>query len=247
MNSRIRIAVIAGAALAVAGGGVAVAANQLSTPQQERQAIIDDAAKRLDVTPSALQGALEQAYVARIDAAQKAGTITPAQADEMKARLKQRGLPLDLGPGGPSDGPGGPGDGPGGFGRHGGDHHGHGPGGFGDAAAAYLGLTGPELHAQVEAGKSLAQVAKDRGKSVDGLRAAVLAGVKKDLDPGVKDGHLPADQAASLLERITATIDQELNEVHGPGGHPGGPGGMPMPGGAPDGGAALPPLPGQGA
>jgi hypothetical protein len=243
MNSRIRIAVIAGAALAVAGGGVAVAANQLSTPQQERQAIIDDAAKRLDVTPSALQGALEQAYVARIDAAQKAGTITAAQADEMKARLKQRGLPLGLGPGGPGDGPGG-------FGRHGGDHHGHrpgGPGGLGDAAAAYLGLTGPELHAQLETGKTLAQVAKDRGKSVDGLRAAVLAGVRKDVDRGVKDGHLTADQAASLLKRITATIDQELNEVHGPGDHPGGPGGMPVPGGAPDGGAALPPLPGQGA
>jgi hypothetical protein len=50
------------------------------------------------------------------------------------------------------------------------------------AAARYLGLSDTDLRAQLHAGKSLAQVAADRGKSVDGLKDAMLAAAKSNLE-----------------------------------------------------------------
>ena len=54
----------------------------------------NDAAKRLDVTPAQLQAALQGAYDARIDAAVAAGKITKEQAEAMKQRSAEGGLPL---------------------------------------------------------------------------------------------------------------------------------------------------------
>src|SRR6266508_4207668 len=57
-----------------------------------------------------------------------------------------------------------------------------GPGGGPAAVAAYLGLTESELRAQLEAGKSLAQIASAQGKSVAGLEDVMLADAKTHLD-----------------------------------------------------------------
>ena len=53
MEKRMKRKVAAGAAalLAVAGGGAAIAATQLS-PKQESQAVLNDAASQLGVSPS---------------------------------------------------------------------------------------------------------------------------------------------------------------------------------------------------
>ena len=72
---------------ALAGGGLGSATT--------RQAFLNDAAKRLDVTPAELKAALEGAYDARLDAAVAAGKITKEQgAEAMKQRSAQSGLPL---------------------------------------------------------------------------------------------------------------------------------------------------------
>ena len=56
----------AGAAvLAIAGGGVAIAAQRSSPADKESQAVIDDAAKRLNVTPTALSDALKKSLLDR--------------------------------------------------------------------------------------------------------------------------------------------------------------------------------------
>ena len=47
-----------------------------------------------------------------------------------------------------------------------------------------------ELLTKLQSGKSLADIAKDQGKSVDGLINAMVADAKKRLDQAVKDGHL---------------------------------------------------------
>ena len=49
------------AALAVAGGGAAIAASQLGTPSQRSAAIVTDAANQLGVAPGALSDALIRA------------------------------------------------------------------------------------------------------------------------------------------------------------------------------------------
>ena len=48
-----------------------------------------------------------------------------------------------------------------------------------ERAADYLGLTEAELHEQLRDGQSLAEIAKAEGKSVDGLKQALLAAAKE--------------------------------------------------------------------
>ena len=170
-NVKRKMAAGAAALLAVAGGGAAIAATQLS-PKQESQAVLNDAASQLGVTPTELSAALKSALVKRIDAAVAAGRITKAQGDEMKQRVESGDFPLfGFGPG------------PGMF-----EHHEI----FGglDAAATYLGLTEDELRSELGNGKSLADVAKAHGKTVDGLVQALVTDAKKHLDEAVADGHL---------------------------------------------------------
>jgi len=158
---------------------------------------VNDAAKQLGVQPSALTAALKKALENRIDAAVAAGQLTKDQGNELKQRIESGSLPLFFGPrGGP------------------GRHFGH----FGelDAAASYLGLTDAQLDAQLESGKSLAQVAKDRGKSVDGLIQALVDSATKKLDSAVAAGRLTKAEEQSILaglkDRITAFVNGMRNE-----------------------------------
>src|SRR5207248_1671438 len=151
----------------VAGGGAAIAADRLGS-NDDSQAVVNDAAKQLGVTPSALSTALKKALENRVDEDVAAGRLTKEQGDELKQRIESGDLPLFFGPRG--------------------GHFEH----FGelDAAASYLGVTEAELRTQLESGKTLAQVAKDRGKSVDGLIQALADSATKRLDGDVAAGRL---------------------------------------------------------
>ena len=197
MKKRSKIAAGAGAALAVAGAGAAVAADR-QTPRAESQAIVNDAAKQLGVDPAKLSDALEQALKNRIDAAVTDGLLTKEQGDAMKRRITSAAFPLFIGPG--FDRVGTPFRG---FRHHGGRNL--------DAAASFLGLSEAELRAALVSGKSLAQIAKDEGKSVDKLVDALVAATTKRLDEAVADGHLTkADRdkiVARLKEQTTAMVN----------------------------------------
>jgi hypothetical protein len=82
------------------------------------------------------------------------------------------------------------------------------------AAASYLGLSDSDLRAQLHAGKTLAQVAADRGKSVDGLKDAMLAAAKSNFDANTT---LTAEQKAARLEQMKTWLDTMINQVHTPG------------------------------
>ncbi|HXH87526.1 MAG TPA: hypothetical protein VNI55_02855 [Gaiellaceae bacterium] len=196
MRKRMKLVAGAGAVLAVAGGSAAIAANGTG-PQAESQAVVNDAAKQLGVDPTKLSSALKQALANRVDAAVKAGTITEAHGEGMKARIQAGTFPLFGG------GRGGPG----------GDHRGRGFGHHLGVAATYLGVTEAALRTSLESGKTLAQVAKDNGKTVDGLVAALVADETKELDAAVTAGRLTKAQrderVAVLEERITARVNGE--------------------------------------
>jgi len=185
---------IAGAAagLAVAGGGAAFAATQLGSPRQENQAVLNDAAKQLGVEPSALSAALKKALENRVDEAVAAGRLTKAQGDELKQRIEAGNVPLFGGPG------------PGFM------HHEGAIGGL-DAAATYLGLTETQLRTQLESGKSLADVAKAQGKTVDGLVQALVDAAKKKLDAAVSAGRLTRTQADSILADLKSHVTDFVN------------------------------------
>jgi polyhydroxyalkanoate synthesis regulator phasin len=209
-----RNGLVAGAAVALVvglGAAGAIAANGVLSPGEQSKAIIDDAASQLGVQPDELSGALKQAMKNRIDAAVQAGQLTEEQGKQLKERIDSEDFPL-IGPGRR----GGPG------------FHGHGLGHFGrgdvfSAAASYLGLTEAELHAQLE-GKTLADVAKAKGKSVSGLVDAMVASAKKSIDQAVDDGKLTEAQATELKngleERMTALVNGELGDGFGFRGRP---------------------------
>jgi hypothetical protein len=197
MKKRMKLAVGAGAALAVAGGGAAIAANG-STPQAESQAVVNDAAKQLGVDPARLSDALKQALANRVDAAVEAGTLTEAQGKELKSRIQADAYPLFGARGGP------------------GGHHRMGFGHHLGAAATYLGLSAAQLRAGLEAGKSLAAIAEEQGKAVDGLVSALVADATKELDEAVTAGRLTKAQrdgiVSGLKERLTALVNGERPE-----------------------------------
>ena len=181
-------------AILAIGAGVA-AADSIGNDQD---AFLNNVAKRLNVTPAELKAALKGANEDRIDAAVKAGEITKEQGDAMKARAAAGGVPFF----------GGGGHHGGGFG-HGGPGHG-GPASL-DAAAKYLGLTEAQLHTQLESGKTLAEIAKAQGKTVDGLEKALTAATKTKLDAAVKAGTITQAQADELLKRTTDHLDDLVN------------------------------------
>src|SRR2546427_546996 len=101
MSSRLKPKLIAGtvAGLAVAGGGAAYAETQLGSPQQENQAVLNDAARQLGVEPSALSAALKKAAENRVDDAVGGGRLTKAQGNELKQGIESGDVPLFGGPG----------------------------------------------------------------------------------------------------------------------------------------------------
>ncbi len=207
MSAR-RIAAIAlGGALILGGSGAAIAAVTTDDGKKAEQAILDDAAKRLDVAPDKLRDALAAAQDAQLDQAVKDGKLTQKQADAIKARRKASGHVLG-GPGvlGGRDFHGGPGF-PGKLGPHGGPGHGAFElrGGLSDLADA-LGITEAKLMAQLRAGKSIAAIAKAQGKSLAGVRSAIKAATKTRLDKAVKDGDLTQAQADKILEHLTSRL-----------------------------------------
>ncbi len=216
-----RNVVVAGLTVAaLAGTGAAIAANQPSA-KEEQKAVIDDAAKQLGVAPEKLTSALQQALVNRVEQAVKDGRLTREQADAAIARIKAGDLPFG------GHGFGKRGD-RGGFGRHGG-----GGKAFGEtraAAATYLGVNEEQLRTARQAGKSLADIAKEQGKTTDGLKAAMLAAVTKAADAAVTAGKLTKEQRDALVAKAPAWLDHEIAETHtgrrhgGGFGGPGGPG-----------------------
>ena len=194
MSSRLKPKLIAGtvAGLAVAGGGAAYAETQLGSPQQENQAVLNDAARQLGVEPSALSAALKKALENRVDDAVAAGRLTKAQGNELKQRIESGDVPLFGGPGRE-------------FGHH------AGPFGGLDAAASYLSLTDAQLRTQLESGKSLADVAKAQGKTVDGLVQALVNAAKKKIDAAVSTGRLTRTQADSILADLKSRVTDFVN------------------------------------
>lgn len=212
-------ALAAVALVAVAGGGVAYAATSASDP---RDALLDDAAKRLNVSPDDLRSALKGAAADQLDEAVQDGKLTQRQADAMKRHLDRDGGPIPFGgppPGGKLMLRVGPGLGPLGRGL--------------DAAADYLGLSPAQLRKRLAGGDSLADVAQAQGKSVDGLEQALVDAAKAELDKAVDAGKLTADQRDALvrdLERHVRDMVQGKNPRFGGPCGPGGPGGAGGPG-----------------
>jgi hypothetical protein len=79
------------------------------------------------------------------------------------------------------------------------------------AAATYLGLSQTQLHTQLQAGKSLADVATAQGKPVSGLKDAILAAITSRINA---NSTLTADQKAAMLSQVKSHLDTMVDMTH---------------------------------
>jgi hypothetical protein len=188
--------------LTVAGGGAAIAASQTDS----RASFLDSVAEHLGVSSEKLEDATKAAAVDQVNQALEDGRITEEQAEALKSRIESGDFEAFFGPGL--------------FGmRHGGPEDGQGPGErhvlpFGgklSGAADYLGLSEAELRERLLEGKSLAEIAEAAGKSVDGLKQAILDATQAALDEAVAGDLLTQEQADAIYERLQGWIDDLVN------------------------------------
>jgi hypothetical protein len=233
MRRKLAIGGVLLAACAFAGGAYAASTGGAT---DSTQAYLNDAAKRLGVTPQQLDNALAGALQDRLNAAVKAGKLTQAQANAIVQRFRQGGGPVPFGP-------------PGLGGRFHAFHLGA-AGGPLSAAASYLGLSVQQLADQLGSGKSLAQIANSQHKSVTGLENALVSAERTRLDKARAAGAITAAQEQQQLARIEARVKALVNQTGGfyrfgqrPPGPPGGPRAFGVPGGPPGASAPQPPVP----
>jgi polyhydroxyalkanoate synthesis regulator phasin len=190
---------VAGLALAAALGAVGgfVAADALSDDDEPEQVAVE-----ANVEPDDESDSLTEALEFLVDEAVNAGRLSEEEGEQLKERLQSsdpsfvvpglRRLPFPEG----------------GFALP-----------FGEivdleTAASYLGLSESVLRDELEDGKSLADVARDRDKSVDGLVQELVDEAEERIDEAVADGRLSEESASRLKddleERIRDRVDDEL-------------------------------------
>jgi len=198
LNRNVVAALVGGTALLV-GGGTALAA-QSNGVQGNRagsdgdraahcKARLAKIAEKRGVSVEQLEAAIKARLTARVDAALKAGRISPDLATKLKARIAQGELcKAPAASAKPA---------------------GNGLLGLGalelKAVTDYLDLSPVQLMTQLP-GTSLAALAEKQDKSVEGLEKAILAPAKAGLAKAVQSGHFSQARADQALERLQTIV-----------------------------------------
>jgi hypothetical protein len=178
-------------------------------------------ANQLGVSTAKLEGANQAALTAVIQQAFKDGKITQAQETDLLNKVAAMANQPCLGL----------------RGRFGFGGHGH-PGGPGEIGAVHqaveaavanaLKVQATDLETQLDAGKTVAQIAQAQGVSIGTVNSAYLNAAKGELDKAVTAKTITqtqADQAYSKLQTAVAAGNYPGLDHHGPGGK--GPWGQP--------------------
>ena len=197
---------------AVLGGGGAALAASADDPARDAEQFETDLAERLGVSEAELEGAYEGAMIESVERARRQGEISAADARDAEEAIRSGDIPPFAPPPlagpGPHVGPGGP--------------HAFPP--FADVAARYLGVPEERLEERLADGETMAAIAREEGKSVDGLRDALLADARERLSGEVDAGRLDADDAQEMLAELRSHLGDllrgRLPDHPGPGGLP---------------------------
>jgi hypothetical protein len=189
------LAVTGGTAAASGGNGGASGSDRAGRCEQAMARI----AERQGITVAQLEAKLKQRAIERLDAAVKAKRISEERAKQLRERIDRwklcavgkttttkttktwKAKRFDA----------------------------YAVGSMLRGAYEYLDLSFATLRQQFRAGKSLGEIAGAQpGKSVSGLKAAMLEKVTEKLDAAVKDGKLSAEQRKALGERYGKLADR---------------------------------------
>ncbi len=151
---------------------------------QEPPPLLDTVARHLGVPAARLESAVRAAELERWNAFASAHHIPEERAKEVRDRIAHEPVVIAarFGNGGRR--------------------------GLLGAAASYLGMQPAELMTQLRDGKSLADVAQARGKSTDGLKAAVIAAAKSEFDQRVQSGQMTAEARDRSLAKLQGHVDE---------------------------------------
>jgi hypothetical protein len=227
LRSRNAIA-MAIAALVLIGAGAALAQSQSPSPSTSpagkgRKAVtagafLDVLARRLGIARAKLDSAFKAMALDEVKWQEDNGFISATEADLIRQRINSgRDDALGRFPG-----LGHRGFGIGGFGGLG-VAPGVGRGGpffkdrFGgrgllSAAAGYIDVTETNLVEALQS-KTLAQIARDQGKPVDGLKSALRSAEKTNLDAAVTNFVITSGQENALLARFDARVGDLVNGI----------------------------------
>ncbi len=165
----------------------------------------------LGISVEEYDNAVVQARDQTLDQALSEGWLTQDQADRMRERVSQApgGMPWGMGRG---------------FGKFG-----RGMGGWGvnlvSVAAEKLGMAEADLLTALRDGKSIADVANEKGVDPQGIADAYLAQLTDNLNQAVQDGQITQKQADYMLEQAQEQVLDQINGTWGdcgPGGFWGG-------------------------
>jgi hypothetical protein len=204
---------------ALASFGASLAPRATGTPNPYCSLYEQTLANELGVSTSKLEGADQAALRAVIQQALKDGKITQAQETDLLNKVAAManqpciGLRGNFGFGGRGGGPG----------EIGAIHQ-----AVEAAVASALKLQATDLETQLDAGKTVAQIAQTQGVSIDTVNSAYLNAAKGELDKAVTAKTITqaqAGQAYSKLQTAVAAGNYPGLGHHGPGGK--GPWGQP--------------------
>jgi len=202
-----------------------------------QEAFLNAFATRLGTTVDKVKEAYTGAFGDTVDQAVKDGVLTANQGTQMKdeaANKVAQGLPFGffggrefMGPGG-RGGHGGP-EGGRGFGRSGfGGFHGE----FHlDAFAKALNMTEADLMTELQGGKTLSDIAKEKNVDLAAVKTSMLSDLKASLDQAVLDGKITQATADQMYNQASTNFDTMVTQPWKQGwpmkqsvpGNPGGP------------------------
>jgi hypothetical protein len=191
VNRNVVVAVVAIVALLASAGAALAAASAGQDVRVGRcDAWLAKAAERRGISAEQLEARIEARRLARVDAALRAGRISPERAAALRARISARRLcprpPLVR------------------------IALAHRP--LLRATAGYLDLRPGELRVQLS-GTSLAALAQARGKSVEDLEAAMRAPAQARLARAVAAGRIAQPRADRVLTRLERRIDRLVQRI----------------------------------
>ncbi|MBA3381010.1 MAG: hypothetical protein H0T97_03965 [Actinobacteria bacterium] len=167
------------------GGGAALAGQSADDKNARCEARVAKIAEKHGITVEQVEAKMKERLTARVDAALQSGRITAERAATLEARIAAGSLCQ---------------------GAHAlkAKHRRH---RVLAAAAEFLGLDRAELKAALP-GTSLSALAEKQGKSVAGLKAAMLAPVKAKLAKAVESKRVTQERADQLLDRLDDRVDR---------------------------------------
>ena len=181
---------LAASAMLLVGGGAALAAAGDGDRRARCEERLAKVAEKRGVSAEQLTADVKAHLLARIDAAEKAGKISPERAARLRERVAEASLCRAR--------------------KH--VRARIAARGMVRAAAEFLGLDRAEISAQLP-GSSLAGLAEKQGKSVAALQAAMVAPAKARLAAAVSSGKITqirADRALDKLEQLANRLAHKV-------------------------------------